>query len=79
MSCAAQPTDAATSVLTPAIHQPMGQVPPAYRLAVFGILHGTNVWVAAALVSALTAALLNEAVDVEVLDRCGESPPLLAR
>jgi hypothetical protein len=42
--------DAATSQLTPAIRSAIGHEPAAYRLAVFGILHGSDSQMVGALV-----------------------------
>jgi len=48
--------------------------PSAYRLSIFGVLHGSDGPMVGAVVRVLAAALLNVAIDVEVLDACGARP-----
>ena len=49
----------------------IGHPPAAYRLAIFGVLHGSDGQMVGAIVRVLAAALLNEAIELDVLDTCG--------
>ena len=52
--------------------QVIAHAPSAYRLSIFGVLHGSDGPMVGAVVRVLAAALLNVAIDVDVLDACGE-------
>ena len=67
----AGPGDAAEKALTPHILKVIAHAPSAYRLSIFGVLHGSDGPMVGAVVRVLAAALLNVAIDVEVLDACG--------
>ena len=59
-------------LLTPHIRTAMAHPPAAYRVAIFGALHSGDGLMAGAAVRFLAAALLNEGLQVDVLESCGE-------
>ena len=64
-------------LLTPHIRSVMVHPPSTYRLAVFGALHSGDGLMAGSAVRFLAAALLNESLQTDVLDACGEPYTLI--
>lgn len=54
-----------------ALLRELARSPSAYRLMVFGVLHGGDARMVGAVVRLLASALLNAALDMDVLDACG--------
>ena len=56
-----------------ALLRELARSPSAYRLMIYGVLHGGDLRMVGAVIRLLAAALLNSALDMDVLDACGAS------